>query len=205
MPSFSPAQIFGIFVLVLALGLGVFTLAVAPNGADTSPRPEAIQVGGPFEMIDHTGKTVTDASYRGKFMLVYFGFTFCPDICPTELQVIASALDALSEKERAALQPLFVTVDPERDTAAEIAGYVGHFHDSLVGLTGTVDQVSQMAGAYRVWFKKVEDPESTAEYTMEHTNFVYLMGPDGNHVDHFTFATKSGEMAARISKHITAQ
>ncbi len=204
MPPFSPAQIFGLSVLVLALGLGIFTLASAPTNKEKQAE-NPVPIGGPFEMVDHTGKAVTEASYQGKFMLVYFGFTYCPDICPTELQVMASALDSLSGQELAELQPLFVTVDPERDTTEEMAGYVAHFHKNLVGLTGSMEQVSSMAEAYRVWFKKMEDPDSTAGYTMEHTNIVYLMGPDGKYVDHFTFATKSDEMATRISKHIASR
>ena len=205
MPSLSAPQIFGLSVLLLALGLGIFTIATAPQQSTAPQQQSSVPIGGPFEMVDHNGNTVTDATYSGRFMLIYFGFTYCPDICPTELQKVSTALGALSQQERGALQPLFVTVDPERDTVAEMAGYVGHFHEDLIGLTGTADQVSKMAEAYRVWYKKMDDPDSTAGYTMEHTSILYFMGPDGDYVDHFTFATKSDEMAARISKHIAAR
>ena len=202
MPTLSGPKIFGIAVLIVAFGLGLYTLVVSQQSPPVQQSSSDVPIGGPFEMVDHTGKTVTDKTYLGKHMLVYFGFTYCPDICPTELQVIANALDQLSPAELREIKPLFVTVDPERDTVAEMAGYVEHFHDELTGLTGSVEQVSQMADAYRVWFKKMDDEESTAGYTMEHTNIVYLMGPDGKYRDHFTFNVKADEMAERISSRL---
>lgn len=202
MQSLSGPRLFGLIVLAAALGLAAYTFMTASQEQPVAQQNEDIPIGGPFEMVDHTGKTVSDETYRGKFMLIYFGFTYCPDICPTELQVVSSALNGLSENELNALQPLFVTVDPERDTVDEMAGYVGHFHERLVGLTGSLEQVSSMAEAYRVWFKKTADDDSTAGYTMEHTNIVYLMGPDGKYLDHFTYATKSDQMAERIKQHL---
>lgn len=204
MPALSGPKIFGLVVLALALGLGTFTLFFAPKHQSEVQNTGEVLIGGPFEMVDHRGETVTNDAYRGKFMLVYFGFTYCPDICPTELQKISAALDVLPPAQLDQIEPIFVTVDPERDTVAEMAGYVEHFHDRITGLTGTLEQVSTMAEAYRVWFKKAKDEDSTAGYTMEHTNIVYLMGPNGKYVDHFTFATKSAEMAERITKHVTA-
>ena len=204
MPALSGSKIFGIAVLCVAVALGVYALVAgqqAPVQQQTAT--SEVPIGGPFELVDHTGKTVTDKTYAGKYMLIYFGFTYCPDICPTELQVIANALDKLSPSELDAVQPLFVTVDPERDTVTEMAGYVEHFHDDLIGLTGSQEQVTNMADAYRVWFKRMEDEDSTAGYTMEHTNIVYLMGPDGKYADHFTFNVKADEMAERISKRLT--
>src|SRR5256885_1898476 len=96
-------------------------------------------IGGPFTLVDHTGRTRTDADFRGKFLLVYFGFTFCPDVCPTDLQVISSAIDQLDAAGEL-LQPLFITVDPERDTPAHLSQYVPMFHPRLIGMTGNVDQ-----------------------------------------------------------------
>ncbi len=202
MGSLSIPQIFGIVVLCAAAALGIYTLAMAPQSQQIA-EPE-IDIGGPFEMVDHLGNAVTQDSYKGKFMLVYFGFTYCPDICPTELQEISTALNALTDEELEKLQPLFVTVDPERDTVEEMAGYVTHFHPKFVGLTGSLDQVRHIADEYRVWFKKLEDDESTDGYTMEHTNIIYLMGPDGKFLEHFNFATKSDEMAQKISRRLAA-
>src|SRR5690606_11015171 len=103
-------------------------------------------VGGPFALTDHTGERVTDQDFRGRYMLVYFGYTWCPDVCPTELQVISSALDELGDKA-AQIRPIFITVDPERDTVAQMADYVANFHPSFVGLTGSSEEVAAVAKA----------------------------------------------------------
>jgi cytochrome oxidase Cu insertion factor (SCO1/SenC/PrrC family) len=136
-----------------------------------------VTVGGPFNLVDSTGKPVTDADFRGKWMLVYFGYTFCPDVCPTELQVIASALDGLGP-DAAKITPIFITIDPERDTREIIGGYVKLFDDRLVGLTGSVADIAAVARAYRVYYAKAERKDTT-QYLMDHSSFLYLMGPDG--------------------------
>ena len=158
-------------------------------------------VGGPFALTDHTGQRVTDADFRGSHMLVYFGFTYCPDVCPTELQVMAAAIDQLgAEGER--VQPLLISIDPERDTVTQLAEYVPHFHDRLIGLTGTPDELAGVAKAYRVYAKKVDDPESSASYTFDHSSIVYLMGPDGQFLTHFGYGTSPEKMASEIAKRL---
>src|SRR5918996_3071934 len=135
--------IFATGLVVLLVGLTLTYLmrpADRPTGAATTAE---VQIGGPFALVDHTGHTVTDADYRGKLMLVFFGFTHCPDVCPTTLQEIASALDVLGD-EAGRVQPLFITVDPERDTPEVMAGYVDLFHPGIVGLTGTPEQVASV-------------------------------------------------------------
>ena len=112
-------------------------------------------VGGPFALIDHTGTPRTDADFRGKLMLIYFGFTFCSDICPTDLQAIAGALDQLGAAGEA-VQPLFITVDPEKDTPAQLKGYVALFHPRLIGLTGSPKQIRKVANDYKVYYAKAE-------------------------------------------------
>jgi protein SCO1/2 len=139
--------------------------------------PGGVQVGGPFTLVDQTGRTVTDATWRGRWMLIYFGYTYCPDVCPTELQTVAGALDALG-KQAAAVAPIFITVDPERDTPDHMAEYVKLFDDRLIGLTGTPQQIAAVARAYRVYYAKVTPKDSTT-YLMDHSSFLYLMGPDG--------------------------
>jgi protein SCO1/2 len=139
--------------------------------------PGGVSVGGPFALTDDHGHAVTDASYRGRWMLVYFGYTFCPDVCPTELQTISAALDKLGP-QAAQVVPLFITVDPERDTPAALADYVKLFDDRLIGLTGTPQQIAAVARAYRVYYAKVTPKDSTS-YLMDHSSFVYLVGPDG--------------------------
>lgn len=156
-------------------------------------------IGGPFVLTDQDGKRVTDQDFRGKFMLLYFGFTFCPDVCPTALQVMAAALDKLGPKgER--ITPVLISVDPERDTPAQLSLYVKSFHPRLVGLTGSSQEVEAVAKAYRVYVKKAPDPKSTAGYTMDHSSIVYIMGPDGQYLAHFTHATSPDVMAERLAR-----
>ena len=150
--------------------------AAAPSAGGVQ-LPQGMVLGGPFSLTDHTGRAVTQADFAGRFLLVYFGFTYCPDVCPTELGTIAAALDALEEQgER--VTPVFVSVDPERDTPAAMADYVSRFHPRMVGLTGTPEQVAAAARAYRVFYAKVNRPEMT-QYLMDHSSFIYLVGPDG--------------------------
>jgi cytochrome oxidase Cu insertion factor (SCO1/SenC/PrrC family) len=156
-------------------------------------------IGGPFALTDHTGKRVTDQDFRGRTMLVVFGFTFCPDVCPSELQVMSAALDKLGPKAEQVV-PILITVDPERDTPAQLAQYVSSFHPRLVGLTGTRNEVEAAAKAYRVYARKVEDPKSTAGYTIDHSAIIYVMGPDGAYRAHFTHGTNADAMADRLAK-----
>lgn len=139
--------------------------------------PQGMVLGGPFSLTDHTGRAVTEADFAGRFLLVYFGFTFCPDVCPTELGTVAAALDALEDQgER--VTPVFISVDPERDTPEAMADYVSRFHPRMVGLTGTPQQVAAAARAYRVYYAKVNRPEMS-QYLVDHSSFIYLVGPDG--------------------------
>lgn len=143
----------------------------------------AALIGGPFTLVDHTGRTVTEKDLKGKWSLIYFGYTYCPDVCPTSLSVMSQALDALGpQAER--VRPVFVTVDAERDTVAQLALYQQSFHPSFVMLTGTPEQVRKAAQAYRVYFRKAESKGAT-EYLMDHSSITYLMDPDGHYVTHF--------------------
>src|SRR5262245_31517169 len=112
-------------------------------------------VGGPFELVSHKGQPVTDKDFRGKYMLVSFGYTYCPDVCPTELQVISTALDELGNKAKD-IQPIFITIDPERDTIAALSQYMQSFHPSYIGLTGSPEAIAKAAKAYRVYYAKSE-------------------------------------------------
>jgi cytochrome oxidase Cu insertion factor (SCO1/SenC/PrrC family) len=161
-----------IAILVVALGASLL-IHERPDG----PGSGAVSVGGPFSLVDQTGRDVTDADYRGKWMLVYFGYTFCPDVCPTELQTISSAMDLLGPEAQRVV-PIFITVDPERDTPDLMANYVRLFDDRLVGLTGTPAQIAAVAKAYRVYYARVT-PKGSQDYLMDHSSFIYLMGPDG--------------------------
>src|SRR6266404_4128906 len=125
-------------------------------------------VGGPFELVDHAGHARSEHDFRGKLMLVYFGFTYCPDVCPTDLQAIGLALDKLG-KDGESVQPLFITVDPARDTAEHLAQYVPMFHPRLVGLTGNPEAIRRAADAYKVYYAKVPRGKAADDYTVDHT------------------------------------
>ena len=155
-------------------------------------------VGGPFTLTDHTGKRVTDQDFRGKLLLVFFGFTNCPDVCPTAVQVMAATLDKLGPNA-ARITPVLISVDPAHDTPAVLATYVASFHPRLIGLTGSQAEIDAVAKAYRVYVKKVPDPKSTAGYTIDHSSIIYVMGPDGAYRSHFTHATSADVMAERLS------
>jgi protein SCO1/2 len=152
-------------------------------------------VGGPFTLTAHTGERISDEAFRGKFMLVSFGFTHCPDVCPAELQVMTAALDGMGpEGER--VQPLFITIDPERDTASHLAQYMSHFHPRFIGLTGSADEIAAVAKSYHVWYEKVDG--DSPDYVMDHTSITYLMGPDGAFVQHFAFGTSADTLSQAL-------
>jgi len=136
-------------------------------------------VGGPFTLTDQTGKQRSDTEFHGKLMIVYFGYTFCPDVCPTDLMAITQALDALGPAAEG-VQPVFITIDPERDTEV-LADYVSAFHYSLVGLTGSPDDIRKVANAYKAFYVKKPD-ERTGEYSIDHAGIIYLMGRNGEYL-----------------------
>ena len=138
--------------------------------------PAGLALGGPFSLTDQAGKAVTERDYAGGWMLVYFGYSFCPDVCPTELGTMAAALDALGPAGESVV-PAFISVDPQRDTPAHLADYVSRFHPRMQGLTGTPEQVAEAARRFRVYYTKVQRPEMT-DYLMDHSSFIYLVGPD---------------------------
>jgi len=156
-------------------------------------------IGAPFTLTDHTGKRVTEQDFRGRIMLVFFGFTFCPDVCPSGLQVISAALDKLGPKADR-IVPVFITVDPERDTPDKLAMYVQSFHPRLVGLTGSAAEIEAVTKAYRVYVRKVADPKSTAGYTIDHSAIIYVMAPDGTYRTHFAHSTNVDALAAGLGK-----
>ena len=155
-------------------------------------------IGGPFALIDQTGTPRSEQDFKGKLLLVYFGFTYCPDICPTDLQAISLAVDQLGEAGNN-VQPLFITVDPERDTAAHLADYVPMFHPRLIGLTGDAAAIRKAADAYKVYYARVPN-ETGTDYTVDHTAFVYLMDADGKYLGFFPPGTTPERIAEAIRK-----
>jgi cytochrome oxidase Cu insertion factor (SCO1/SenC/PrrC family) len=137
-------------------------------------------IGGPFALTGHDGRQRTDAEFRGKLMVIYFGYTRCPDICPADLTSIALALDRLGDAADA-VQPVFITLDPERDTPAQLAEYVKAFHPRLIGLTGTPDEIRKVAAAYKTYYVKAGNADG-ADYAVDHAAFIYLVGRDGQYI-----------------------
>ena len=158
-------------------------------------------VGGPFRLVDQTGKTRTDADFRGRFMLIYFGYSFCPDVCPTTLSVMAQALDALKDKR---VVPVFITIDPERDTPKVLADYMKAFGADFVGLTGSAAAIKDVEKTYRVYaVKKPIDPNNPKRgYGMDHSSVLYLMGPDGKLISFYDEAISPENLAKELKSKI---
>ena len=187
-------------------GLALGAAYLVSTGRSLSGLPTATTgralIGGPFELVDQNNKTVTDADFRGKHMLVYFGFTHCPDFCPAGLQVISEALEQLGPMA-ARYQTLFVTIDPERDTPEVLKIYLDSFHPSIHGLSGSAEQVAGAIREYRVYARKAYTDEEKVDYTMDHSLFLYLMGPDGAYVRHFNHGITPEKLAAALKEKFT--
>jgi protein SCO1 len=138
-------------------------------------------IGGPFALENTDGQMVTNATYRGKYMLVYFGYTYCPDVCPTTLQALANALDLLGPKVNE-VAPVFITVDPARDTPTVMKRYTAAFSSRVIGLTGTAAEIAAVAREYHVYYAKHVTGPGPDDYAMEHSSVIYLMGRDGRFI-----------------------
>ena len=183
-------------------GAAALVLARSEHGANVVTSGKAL-VGGPFALVDRTGKTVTDQDFRGSYMLVFFGFTHCPDICPAELQVMAAALDELGPKAEKVV-PIFITLDPERDTPEVTGDYVKNFGKNFVGLTGSPEAIAEAAKAYRVAYSKFvpEGQQGSENYSVDHSALVYLMGPDGKYMTHFPYGTPAQKMSETLRRYL---
>ncbi len=189
----------GVAVVICLLGLAVFVLL--PGGGDRLGA-QAAEIGGPFRLENGDGKPVTDRDFRGKYLLVYFGYTYCPDVCPTTLNEVASALQTLGGKA-ADLQPLFVSVDPQRDTPTVMKQYTAAFDPRIMGLTGTPDEIKQAAHEYRVYYAIHRTGPAPGDYTVDHSSILYLMGPDGKFIAPIRADEPGPAMAADIAKLMT--
>jgi protein SCO1/2 len=183
--------IIGLLVALLLLGAGAFLWL---SGTARGPT-----VGGPFTLVSGDGHTVTDRDFRGKYLLVYFGYAYCPDVCPTTLNAVAGALDKLGNTADR-LQPLFITVDPRRDTPAVIKQYAAAFSPRLQGLTGTPAEIATVAKEYRVYYAEHRTGPGPNDYSMDHSSILYLMGPDGRFIAPIRADGTSAEIAAEIGK-----
>lgn len=202
----SPAGKRGLIALFLGLAvlLGVLAYdfrAFFPSGLE-GEQVAPVAIGGEFTLVDQNGVTRHPEDFRGKLMLVYFGYTFCPDACPTALQDISHAIDLLGAKGDA-VQPIFITIDPARDTVEQMKLYASNFHPRLIALTGTPEQIAEAAKAYRVYYAKSQSAGGGSEdYLMDHTAFIYLMGRDGKYLSHFPPGATAEQMAAAIEKRL---
>ena len=186
-------------LLVLAAALGVRYL-VPPARQEAATQQGPVPIGGPFTLTDQTGKRVTAEDFRGRFMLVYFGYTFCPDICPLGLQTIAQAYDELPPELQERVVPVFITVDPARDTVEVVRDYVHLFHPRLVGLTGSEAEIADTLRAWRVYARKAEATSGDGAYLVDHSTFTYLMDREGHYLAHFGHGTTPEEMAERLAE-----
>jgi cytochrome oxidase Cu insertion factor (SCO1/SenC/PrrC family) len=181
--------------------VGAFVGIGSPEESGASSAVAGVPIGGSFHLVDQTGTPVTDATYRGRWRLMYFGYTFCPDLCPTALQTIAAALHKLGPMGRNVV-PIFVSVDPARDTPAVLAKYVRLFGDRFVGLTGTPAEIAQVAHAFRVYYA-AESATPGEPYAVDHSSFAYLMDPQGRLAALFNQDTSADDMAARIRDRLS--
>jgi protein SCO1/2 len=205
-------------VAVIGVAVVAWELTPGPAGDGRGQSRGEAAIGGPFELTNTEGETVTAADFRGDYMLVYFGYTYCPDVCPTSLMDLTRALDRLAQQapETAQrIQPVFITVDPQRDTVAVMDNYVENFHPRLVGLTGREEQVRAAARAYRVHYEKVTpaeyygtdseaaqaaDPDT--EYLISHASHIYLMGPEGDYITNFKYGERPADIAEGLRRHV---
>ncbi len=186
------------FILFAAGFAGVYAMLNLPSGQ----REGAALIGGPFSLVDASGKRVTDRDFRGKLMLVFFGYTHCPDVCPAELQNMAEVMDKLGP-DAGRVAPVFISVDPKRDTPEALAAYVGNFSPRIVALTGDEADVASAAKAYRVYFRRA-GKDAKGDYAVDHSAFIYLMDGNGKYITHFSFNTAPEAMIAVIKKEIAA-
>lgn len=158
----------------------------------------ASMIGGPFQLTDQNGRKRSSDEFRGKLMLIYFGFTYCPDVCPTALTVVTTALDQLGDQADAVV-PILVTIDPERDTPAVLKDYVAQFSPRYIGLTGSEREIAQVAKSFRVYYAK-SPGSGGAPYLMDHTSLLYLMDQNGRFATHFTHNNRAEDIVAAVRK-----
>jgi protein SCO1/2 len=188
-PSALPYAVLGVLLALLMFGVAGFLWLGHSQG---------VAIGGPFTLQNSSGQTVTDRAFRGKYMLVYFGYTYCPDVCPTTLQAVASALDALGPKADR-IAPIFITVDPARDTPPVMKRYAAAFSPRLIGLTGTPEEIARVIKEYHVYAAKHVTGPGPDDYSMDHSSVLYFMAPDGQFIAPVDEG-KPQQMAADMAK-----
>lgn len=196
--------IIALSVIIAAISLYILVVIELPDkplaGQGGAPDDEAL-IGGNFTLTDHNGNEFSSDLMKGRLSLVYFGFTFCPDICPTSLQKLTNVLTIL-DKYQIDVLPIFITVDPSRDTKELLKEYLGHFHPKFIGLTGTEKDINKVADLYKVFYARAEGADKAGDkYMIDHSSFVYLMDKNGKYLKHFYMATKAEEIVDFIRTH----
>jgi protein SCO1/2 len=199
LPS-TPRLIFAILLLGVSAVLGLS--AWNASWIEKSVSGVAL-IGGPFEMVNQNGAKVTEKDFAGKPALIFFGYTFCPDVCPTELQIMSTTLDQLGDQAKD-IQPIFVTIDPARDTPVVLKTYLESFGPRWTGLTGTQEQVRQITHNWHVFYEKRDNKASPQDYLMDHSSFVFLMGADGKFIKHFNYTTDVKAFSQALSEALKA-
>jgi cytochrome oxidase Cu insertion factor (SCO1/SenC/PrrC family) len=190
----------GLFAFVAALVIIVGGFAYRQFGAPTDETVQApFAIGGPFTLVDADGVNRRDTDFRGKLMLIYFGYTFCPDVCPTTLTMMSNTLDKLGASA-SEIAPIFITVDPARDTPTQMKQYMESFDPRFVALTGSPEQIAAAASAYRVYYRKTSD--DGGQYTVDHSSVIYLMSRDGRYLGHFDSAITADDLARTLKKYL---
>lgn len=200
MRSISHRWVFACLVSLLGgamtLSTAVPAIAAGSDGETRALMPSRIN--GRYLLLDHFGETVTDRSFGDRFQLIYFGYTQCPDVCPTALMTINEALAMMGDKAEQ-VQPLMISVDPDRDTPAVLREFVGYFHPRLVGLTGTPEMLDRVAQNFRIRYEKVRLPEDPPDvYRVDHSAGIYFMGPQGQFLVKFAYSATAEQMAQRM-------
>ena len=193
-----PGQLYaivGLIMAVLLIGTGGYVWFFGGSAP-------GVTVGGPFALVNGDGNPVSSQDYRGKYMLVYFGYTYCPDVCPTTLNAVADAMDKLGPKADK-IRPLFITVDPKRDTPSVVKRFAAAFGPRVEGLTGSAAQITTVAKEYRVYYSEHRTGPGPDDYTMDHSSVLYLMGPDGHFIAPIRADMPADQMAVALAKLIS--
>ncbi len=187
--------------VVCVLGLVALLVWLGSDFTKRNKTSEGPPIQAEFVLQGGDGKLVRASDLRGKYLLVYFGFTHCPDICPTTLLLMNNALTQLGKKS-SQIQPIFISVDPKRDTPKLAADYARHFSPSILGLSGTPEQVKQAADSFKVYYSEVKEENSAVDYVVDHSGFIYLMGPDGAYVGHFPSTISEAELSQELTRYV---
>lgn len=200
----SPARAAGLALLAFVVGAFLALAFVRLDRATTSfpetPREPQAAIGGPFHLLGPTGRRVTESNFRGKFMLLTFGYTRSPDLTPATLQLMTAATDGLTPAASAKLTPVFVTLDPEHDDREALASYLARFSTHFVGLTGTPEEIAETARAWKLPVERLQRPDGSTD--IEYPAYIYLMAPDGTYVTHFSLAASLDEVRSRLQREL---